>query len=52
MENVGYLLAVFIIVWVAFFGYLIAITQRQRRLQLELDDLKGELDAAEDKTLP
>ena len=51
MENIGYMLAVFIIVWAAFFGYLIAITQRQRRLQQELEDLKGELDIAEDKAL-
>ncbi len=40
MENLGYLLAAFTIVWAVVFGYVLLLINRQRRLQREIDSLK------------
>ena len=40
MENAGYLLAAFIIVWAVVFGYVLLLVNRQRRLQREINLLK------------
>ena len=52
MENLGYQLAVFIIVWAAFFGYLFTISQRQKRLRRDLDSLKNKRGNTGNKPLP
>ncbi len=43
MENFGYLLAAFIIIWVAVFAYVFSLSQRQKRLRREIDQLKATL---------
>ena len=43
MENLGYLFAVYSIIWVAFFSYLFYLHRRQRRLQREIDALKKDV---------
>ncbi len=40
MENFGYLLAAFIIIWAVLFGYVFILSQRQRRLRQEIELLK------------
>lgn len=40
MQNVGYLLAAFIVIWLLFFGYLFVIARRQKRLSGEIEALK------------
>jgi len=37
MENAGYLLAIFIIVWVVLFGYIFILSQKQRQLRRDID---------------
>lgn len=46
MENLGYLLAAFGIVWAVLFGYLLLLFNGQRRLRREIDALK---EAAKEK---
>ena len=43
MENAGYLLAAFIIVWAVVFGYVLFLFNRQKSLQREIDSLKKAL---------
>ena len=43
MDNLGYLLAAFIVVWVVLFGYVLSLLRRQRQLQRELNSLKETL---------
>jgi len=43
MENAGYLLAAFSIVWAAVFGYIFILLHRQKRLRQEIDTLKAVL---------
>ena len=43
MENASYLLAAFAVVWAVVFGYVLLLLKRQKRLQRELDLLKGRL---------
>ena len=38
--NLPYLFAVFIITWLAFFGYVFYMSRRQREMQREIDELK------------
>lgn len=40
MENAGYLLAAFTIVWAVVFGYVLSLFNRQRRLHREINSLK------------
>ena len=43
MENAGYLLAAFIIVWAVVFGYVLVLFNRQKRLRQEINSLKATL---------
>ncbi len=43
MENLGFLLAAFIIVWLGLFGYIWFIAGRQRRLSRDVEALKAEM---------
>ena len=43
MENTGYLLAAFIIMWALVFGYLMYLLNRQRRLLRDVESLKESL---------
>ncbi len=43
MENAGYLLAAFAIVWVALFGYIFSLSRKQRQLRRDIDLLKEAL---------
>ena len=47
MENIGYLIAAYAIIWVITFGYVLTLGARQRRLAAEVEDLQAELDRAE-----
>ena len=40
MENAGYLFAAFTIVWALFFGYLLLLSNRQKKLHREIESLK------------
>ncbi len=40
MENAGYLLAAFTIIWALVFGYVFLLFNRQRKLRREIDTLK------------
>jgi CcmD family protein len=40
MENAGYLLSAFIIIWAVVFGYIIFMQRKQRKLEREMDELK------------
>ena len=44
MENAGYMLAAFAIVWAVIFGYVLVLFNRQRKLQREIDSLKETLE--------
>lgn len=44
MENAGYLLAAFTIVWLALFGYIFVLSRRQQRLRRDIDLLKETFD--------
>ncbi len=44
MENAGYLLATFTIVWLALFGYIFVLSRRQQHLRRDIDLLKETLD--------
>lgn len=43
MENAGYLFTAFTIIWASFFGYVLVLLNRQKRLRQELDSLKKAL---------
>ena len=43
MENAGYLLAAFTIIWALVFGYVLVLFNRQRRLRRGIDSLKEAL---------
>jgi len=43
MENLGYLFAVYSIIWVFFFSYLFYLYRKQQRLQREIDALKKDI---------
>ncbi len=49
MENTGFLLAAFSIVWAVVFGYILLMVNRQRQLRIEIDSLKAILQAKEIK---
>ncbi len=40
MENSGYLLAAFILIWLVVFMYIFILINRQKKLQQEIDSLK------------
>ena len=39
MENAGFLLAAFILIWIVLFGYLVFLFNRQRRLRRDIESL-------------
>ncbi len=43
MENAGYLFAAFGAIWASVFIYVLVLSNRQRRLQREIDSLKAML---------
>jgi CcmD family protein len=43
MENLGYLLAAFTIVWAVVFGYVLLLINRQRRLRRDINSLREAL---------
>ena len=45
--NLPYLFAVYIITWLAFFGYVFMMSRRQREMRREIDALKQALDERE-----
>jgi len=47
MENASYLFAAFTVIWALIFGYVLALFNRQRRLQREIDSLKEVLKGKE-----
>jgi CcmD family protein len=40
MENIGYLLAAYTVIWAIVFGYVLFMQQKQRRLQRQIDLLQ------------
>lgn len=40
MENLGYLLAAYTIIWAVVFGYILFMQRKQRRLQRQIDMLQ------------
>lgn len=49
MENAGYLLSAFAIVWAVVFGYVLLLFNRQRGLRREIDSLKELFKEREEK---
>lgn len=44
MENLGYLLAAYTVIWAAVFGYVLMVQRKQRRLQRQVTLLQESLD--------
>ena len=44
MENFGYLLAAYTIIWAIVFGYVLFMQRKQRRLQRQIDMLQESVD--------
>jgi len=44
MENLGYLLAAYTLIWAVVFGYILFMQRKQRRLQRQIDVLRKSLD--------
>lgn len=44
MENLGYLLAAYTVIWAVVFGYVLFLQRKQRRLQRQIDALKGSIE--------
>jgi len=44
MENLGYLLAAYTLIWAVVFGYVLFMQRKQRRLQRQIDVLQKSLD--------
>jgi CcmD family protein len=47
MENLGYLLAAYTIIWAVVFGYVLVLYRKQRKLHRELQKLRDSLDKSE-----
>ena len=47
MENLGYLMAAYTIIWVVVFGYVLAMQRKQRRLQRQLDRLQESIEPSQ-----
>jgi len=41
MQNAGYLFAAFTVVWAVLFGYVLFLLNKQKKLQEEINSLKG-----------
>ena len=44
MENAGYLLAAFAVIWAIVFGYVVMMQRKQRQLQRQIKQLKESLE--------
>jgi len=44
MENLGYLLAAYTVIWAVVFGYILYMQRKQRKLQRQIDMLKESAD--------
>jgi len=49
LENLGYLLAAFAVIWAAVFGYVLFMQRKQHRLEREIDLLRESLDKSREK---
>ena len=47
MENLGYLLAAYTVIWAVVFGYVIFMQRKQRKLQRQIDRLQESLEKSE-----
>ena len=47
MENLGYLFAVYVIIWTAVFGYVFFLYHKQKKLKREIESLKDRLNKQE-----
>ncbi len=52
MENLGYLLAAFVIVWVGLFGYVFSLFQKQKQLRRDIELLKEMLKKKPNRDIP
>lgn len=43
MENLGYLVAAYTIIWIAISAYVLILYRRQRQLRREIDSLKEKI---------
>ena len=50
--NLGYLFAIYMVTWAAFFGYVFVISRRQRILTREIEYLKRLLNAQDERRTP
>ena len=48
MDNLGYLVAAYTIIWIAISGYVFTLSRRQRQLQREIDSLKERMRGKEE----
>ena len=44
MENMGYLLAAYIVIWAVVFGYVLVMQRKQRQLKRQVEILQESLD--------
>jgi len=49
LENLGYLLAAFAVVWAAVFGYVWFMQRKQRALEREIELLRESMDKSREK---
>ena len=47
MENLGYLLAAYTLIWAVVFGYVLFMQRKQRRLQRQIDALQRDISKKE-----
>jgi len=47
MENIGYLLAAYTVIWAVVFGYVLVMQRKQRRLQRQLDRLQESIEPSQ-----
>jgi CcmD family protein len=47
MENIGYLLAAYTVIWAVVFGYVLVMQRKQRKLQRQITLLQESLDKSE-----
>ncbi len=44
MENLGYLLAAYAVIWAVVFGYILVLLRKQRKLKKQVDALKESME--------
>ena len=44
MENIGFLLAAYTVIWAVVFGYVLMMQRKQRQLQRQIDRLQKSVD--------